>query len=121
MIVLTLVREFRADMPLLGTRKLFHLLTPELEKHGIKMGRDQLFELLCFHGLLIRRRRRKTVKTTDSNGATLMDFPPKRSGWLWTIMARTNRQHCTKRSSQRKPKEFGIGLDLFIPPSTAVG
>jgi len=34
MIVLTLVREFWEDMPLLGTRKLFHLLIPELEKHG---------------------------------------------------------------------------------------
>jgi transposase InsO family protein len=30
------------------------------------MGRDKLFDLLRFHGLLIRRRKR-TVKTTDSN------------------------------------------------------
>lgn len=67
MIVLTLVYEYRADMPLLGTRKLFHLLIPELEKHGIKMGRDQLFELLRQYGLLIRRRRTKMVKTTNSN------------------------------------------------------
>ena len=66
MIVLTLVREYRADMPMLGTRKLFFLLIPEFEKHGIKMGRDQLFELLAFHGLLIRRRMR-SVKTTNSN------------------------------------------------------
>ena len=66
MIVLTLVREHRAEMPMLGTRKLFYLLIPELEKHGIKMGRDQLFELLAFHGLLIRRRMRM-VKTTNSN------------------------------------------------------
>jgi len=29
-----------------------------LKEHGIKMGRDQLFDLLRFHGLLIRRRKR---------------------------------------------------------------
>jgi putative transposase len=66
MIVLTIVKDIRSEMPLLGTRKLIHLLDPELKKHGIKMGRDQLFDLLRFHGLLIRRRKRM-VKTTDSN------------------------------------------------------
>ena len=66
MIVLTLVREQRDDIPMLGTRKLIFMLTPELEKHGIKMGRDQLFDLLRFHGLLMRRRKR-IAKTTDSH------------------------------------------------------
>jgi len=66
MIILTLIKEYRADMPLLGTRKLYHLLAPELEKHGIKMGRDQLFNLLRFHGLLIRNRRRM-ARTTNSS------------------------------------------------------
>jgi putative transposase len=66
MVVLTLVSEFRADVPMLGTRKLLHLLIPEMEKHEIKMGRDLLYDLLRFHGLLIRRRRRM-VKTTDSH------------------------------------------------------
>jgi putative transposase len=53
-------------MPMIGTRKLLHLLNEKMEEHGIKMGRDQLFDLLRFHGLLIRRRRR-SVKTTDSH------------------------------------------------------
>lgn len=66
MIVLTLVKEIRNDMPLLGTRKALFILTPEFSKHGIKMGRDQLFDLLRFHGLLIRRRKRM-VQTTNSN------------------------------------------------------
>ena len=66
MIVLTLVSEFRDDISVLGTRKLLFMLTPELEKHGIKLGRDQLFDLLRFHGLLIRKRKRM-VKTTDSH------------------------------------------------------
>jgi putative transposase len=66
MVVLTLVGEFRAAVPMLGTRKLLHMLMPEMEKHNIKMGRDMLYDLLRFHGLLIRRRRRM-VKTTDSH------------------------------------------------------
>lgn len=40
------------------------MLREEFTKHRIKMGRDKLFDLLGFHGLLIRRRRRM-VKTTD--------------------------------------------------------
>ncbi|TKT85308.1 IS3 family transposase [Dyadobacter frigoris] len=66
MLVLSLVREYRIDIPLIGTRKLLFLLIPDLKQHGIRIGRDQLFELLRFHGLLIRRRRR-IVKTTDSH------------------------------------------------------
>ncbi|KAA8473422.1 transposase InsO family protein [Arcticibacter tournemirensis] len=66
MIVLTLVKEIRSVMPLLGTRKLLYLLEPQLKEHGIKIGRDQLFDLLRFHGLMIRRRKR-IVRTTDSN------------------------------------------------------
>lgn len=65
-IVLVLVREIREEMPFIGTRKLLYLLTPKLEEHSIKMGRDQLFNLLRFHGLLVRRRQRK-VCTTNSH------------------------------------------------------
>ncbi len=56
MIVLSLVSEFRSAIPMLGTRKLLFLLLPEMEKHDIKMGRDLLYDLLRFQGLLIRRR-----------------------------------------------------------------
>lgn len=66
MIVLCLVREIRSIMPMIGTRKLVQQLGEPLKEHGIKMGRDLLFELLRFHGLLVRRRRRM-VKTTDSS------------------------------------------------------
>ena len=66
MIVLTLVKEIRNDIPVIGTRKLLFMLTPQLEQHGIKLGRDQLFDLLGFHGLLMRRRKR-IAKTTNSH------------------------------------------------------
>lgn len=66
MIVLTVIKGLRDEIPLIGTRKLLFQLGPHLAEHGIKMGRDQLFDLLRFHGLLIRRRKR-LVKTTDSH------------------------------------------------------
>jgi len=65
-LVLSLVSDYRNDIPLIGTRKLHFLLLPALSEHGVRIGRDQLFDLLRFHGLLIRRRKRM-VKTTDSS------------------------------------------------------
>lgn len=64
-IIVKLVKEIRQDMPRIGTRKLLHMLHPSLEEHGIKMGRDRLYDLLGYYGLLLRYRRRKPY-TTDS-------------------------------------------------------
>ncbi len=60
-----MVRDVRRQMPRLGTRKLYHLLKPQLACRGIKLGRDGFFTLLREHKLLIRPRRRYT-KTTFS-------------------------------------------------------
>ncbi len=54
-------------MPRIGTRKLYHMLTDTLAEHKIKTGRDKLFDLLEEHGMLVRRRKRRKVSTTDSN------------------------------------------------------
>lgn len=54
-------------MPRIGTRKLHYLLTDTLQKHKISIGRDKLFDLLEGYGLLVRRRKRKRVNTTNSN------------------------------------------------------
>ena len=66
MIVFFLVRETREIVPMIGTSTLIQQLSIPLKQFGIKMDRDLLFELLRYHGLLIRRRRRM-VKTTDSH------------------------------------------------------
>ena len=66
-IIISRVKELRKDMSRLGTRKLQHMLTPLLTQHGIKIGRDKLFDLLADNGLLVRRRKRRKVATTDSN------------------------------------------------------
>ncbi len=41
------------------------MVGPMLAEHGISLGRDQLFDLLREHGMLVRRRKRRMV-TTDS-------------------------------------------------------
>lgn len=54
-------------MPRIGTRKLYHMLADTLREHNINIGRDKLFDLLEEYAMLVRRRKRKKVCTTDSN------------------------------------------------------
>lgn len=63
--ILIQVKIERRIHPRMGTRKLLHLIARELERMGIKIGRDRLFEILREAGLLIRPRRGRTG-TTDS-------------------------------------------------------
>lgn len=65
-LVVTMIKEIREEQPRIGTRKLYHLLTPRLQEHKLKIGRDKLFEILERYGLLIRHRKRKAI-TTNSN------------------------------------------------------
>ena len=65
-IILKLVKEIRQDLPRAGVPKLHFMLQDKLAAHGIKMGRDALYQLLGEHGYLLRYRRRKPY-TTDSN------------------------------------------------------
>jgi len=64
-LVLDLVRTQRRLTPGVGGRKLMHLLAAQWQNHGIQMGRDQFFDLLGRHDLLIRRRK-KYIQTTNS-------------------------------------------------------
>ena len=66
-IIIKRVKEIRADMPRIGTRKLYFLLTDTLTQHDILIGRDRLFDLLADYGMLVRKRKRRKVYTTDSN------------------------------------------------------
>jgi putative transposase len=57
--------QYRRFMPRLGTRKLYYLIKPELDKRHIKLGRDGLFDYCRDADLLIKPRRSYT-KTTFS-------------------------------------------------------
>lgn len=51
----------------MGTRKLYELLEPFMLDHGIKMGRDGLFDLLRINGLLIRKTKWATITTNSKH------------------------------------------------------
>ena len=59
---MTIIKEHHK----LGTRKLYDMLELFMIEHGIKMGRDGLFDLLAANGLLVKKRKRK-IQTTYSN------------------------------------------------------
>ncbi|OXJ37067.1 IS3 family transposase [Burkholderia sp. HI2714] len=64
--VTSLVQNIRLRQPRLGTRKLHHLLGPTLVEHGIKLGRDRLFDVLRTARLLVAPHR-AYHKTTHSH------------------------------------------------------
>ncbi len=64
-LILQEVSKIRQLHPRMGTRKLHGKLIPFFDAHEIKLGRDGLFDLLTANYLLVRRRRR-TVRTTNS-------------------------------------------------------
>jgi len=60
-----LISALRLEMPRIGTRKLYYLLSKQFSDRGIKIGRDALFNYLRREGLLIRPKKNYT-KTTFS-------------------------------------------------------
>jgi transposase InsO family protein len=60
-----LVDRERKLLPRLGTRKLYHLIKPELKELKLKFGRDKLFELMDYFQMQIKPRRRY-IQTTMS-------------------------------------------------------
>jgi transposase InsO family protein len=60
-----LVQKIRMEMPRIGTRKLYYLLKGEINKNGIKIGRDGLFRYLRSENMLIHPLKSYT-KTTNS-------------------------------------------------------
>ena len=65
-IVQQMVLNIKKNHPRMGTRKIYHLIKPDLERSNIKMGRDALFDLMAANNLLVTNRKRKHI-TTNSN------------------------------------------------------
>jgi len=65
-LVAELVQRERHWQPRLGTRKLHHLLKPELAQAGVRLGRDRLFEELRSRGLLVERLPAPFPRTTQA-------------------------------------------------------
>jgi putative transposase len=65
-LVAGLVERERRQQPRLGTRKLYHVLKPELEGLGVRMGRDRMFEELRKRNLLLEPITAQYPRTTQS-------------------------------------------------------
>lgn len=87
-LILKLVLDLKKDHQRMGVDKIYHQLSPDFEEHGIKCGRDKLYNLLREHDLLVRYRKRK-AKTTNSNHFyrkfpnIIRDLELNRAGQLW--------------------------------------
>jgi putative transposase len=64
--VIDLVKHVRMQQPRLGTRKLHYMLKSPMAEHGLKVGRDGLFEILRTAHMLVMPRR-AYHKTTNSH------------------------------------------------------
>lgn len=51
--MIRLAQMERKNQPRLGGRKLYHLMKPELQKAGVKVGRDGVFRILREEGMLL--------------------------------------------------------------------
>lgn len=63
-LLLDLVRAERKVQSRLGVRKLYHMIRPELQAAGVKLGRDRVFEELGKANLLVARKPSEWPKTT---------------------------------------------------------
>lgn len=64
--MLQLVHTHRVKMPMVGGKKLYKLMKPDLDRIGSKTGRDKFFIFLRENDLLIHRKKSFT-KTTNSS------------------------------------------------------
>jgi transposase InsO family protein len=87
-IVQQLVLNIKKDHSRMGTRKIYHLIKPDLENAGIKMGRDALFDLVAANNLQVTKRKRKYI-TTNSNHVfkrypnLIKEIKPDRPDQIW--------------------------------------
>lgn len=51
----------------LGTKKVFHEVAEKLQSMGIKCGRDRFYNVLRSYDMLIRPKRKRSIRTTDSS------------------------------------------------------
>jgi putative transposase len=87
-LVLQQVHAIRRDHKRMGGRKLYELLDAFMLEHGIKMGRDALFDLLADHRLLVTRLRTRVITTRSSHWLRkwpnlIKDVQPIRIGQVW--------------------------------------
>jgi transposase InsO family protein len=87
-LILQEVKQIRKNHRRMGTRKLQDKLQAFMHEHGIKIGRDGLFDLLSANHMLVRKRKRR-VQTTNSYHwlrkypNLIREFVPEAPNQLW--------------------------------------
>lgn len=87
-LVIQLVKEKRRNKPRTGVRKLHIELQKDFERHGIKVGRDKLFDILRRNQMLVKKRKLR-ARTTNSYHMfhkypnLAKDLPVSSSNQLW--------------------------------------
>ncbi len=87
-LVLKEVRAIRNNHRHIGTRKLYEMIQPFLLDHGIKMGRDALFDLLAQNQMLVRKKKRRIYATNSFHWLKkypnlIKEFVPTAINKLW--------------------------------------
>jgi putative transposase len=87
-LVIQQVLKIRKNHRRIGTRKIHEMIQPFIMEHGIKIGRDCLFNLLSANHLLVRKRKRR-IRTTNSYHwlrkypNLIREFVPTEINQLW--------------------------------------
>jgi putative transposase len=84
--VVELVGDLRSQMPRIGTRKLYHILQPQLHELGV--GRDMLFRILRANHLLIVPKRQYHITTNShhrfrKHKNLIADVVPEKPEQIW--------------------------------------
>ncbi len=88
-LIIKQVVDYRRIQKRLGTCKLLLLLGPFLQQHQISIGRDSMFTLLRYNGLLIGKGKTRKPKTTDSkhwmrkHPNLIQNLTPIMAGGVW--------------------------------------
>lgn len=64
-LIIEMVLTHRRLMPRIGGKKLYWLIQSDINRIGVKLGRDKFFDILRAQGLLVERKKRY-ARTTDS-------------------------------------------------------
>lgn len=73
LLILKEVQKIKKNHRVMGTRKRYEQLPPFMTAYGIKIGRDEIFDLLAANQLLIKRRKRR--KQTKFSSHWIKKYP----------------------------------------------
>lgn len=102
-IVVQMIKNYRIKVgQRTGGIKLYHELKSNMDRHGIKMGRDKFYKLLRHYNLLVPKTKRYFITTNSKHqfykyNNLVKDKAPTRPEQLWVsdiTYIKTEKKHC---------------------------